>query len=222
MQGRRSRARSATRTGRCWRPWCGRRDWKHLVVLHAGDQVQAILAALEQLTDRDIVVLTGGVSTGQYDLVPESLVQFGAELVFHKVSQKPGKPLLFARRGPAVAVRPARQSTGGPPVFSPVRERRRALPGGLAPGGPAASAANWPPPCGRAECAPRSSWARRNATANLATGWRLQPLPGLSSADIFGPCQANCYLQIPPGNEPLAAGETLSFEWLARWSAPYS
>jgi molybdopterin molybdotransferase len=46
-----------------------------------------------------LAAMAGGVSMGRYDLVPESFRQIGAELVFHKVRQKPGKPLLLARRG---------------------------------------------------------------------------------------------------------------------------
>lgn len=68
-------------------------------MLHAGDDIGAIVAALEAMQDCELVVLTGGVSMGRYDLVPESFRQIGAERLFHKVSQKPGKPLLFARRG---------------------------------------------------------------------------------------------------------------------------
>lgn len=45
--------------------------------------------------------------------------------------------------------------------------------------------------------------------------WSLQPLPGCSSADLFGTSQANCYLEVPPGDQPLSAGQTLAFEWLA-------
>ena len=68
-------------------------------LLHADDRLEAILAALEQVADRDIILFTGGVSTGTYDLVPQAVRAFGAEVVFHKVKQKPGKPLLLASRG---------------------------------------------------------------------------------------------------------------------------
>jgi molybdopterin molybdotransferase len=43
----------------------------------------------------DILVLSGGVSMGKADYVPEILRELGVELVFHKVSQRPGKPMWF-------------------------------------------------------------------------------------------------------------------------------
>lgn len=43
----------------------------------------------------DILVLSGGVSMGKADYVPEVLRELGVELVFHKVSQRPGKPMWF-------------------------------------------------------------------------------------------------------------------------------
>ncbi len=44
----------------------------------------------------DLVVTTGAVSMGRYDFVPEVLSAVGAELRFHKLRMRPGKPLLFA------------------------------------------------------------------------------------------------------------------------------
>ena len=46
-----------------------------------------------------IVVLTGGVSMGEFDLVPEVLRETGFETRLHRVAIKPGKPLLFGTRG---------------------------------------------------------------------------------------------------------------------------
>jgi molybdopterin molybdotransferase len=43
----------------------------------------------------DVLVLSGGVSMGKADHVPEVLAALGVEIVFHKVSQRPGKPMWF-------------------------------------------------------------------------------------------------------------------------------
>jgi molybdopterin molybdotransferase len=48
-------------------------------------------------TTSDVILTTGGVSAGRMDFVPRVLEQLGAEIVFHKVSIRPGKPILFAR-----------------------------------------------------------------------------------------------------------------------------
>jgi molybdopterin molybdotransferase len=55
---------------------------------------EAISGALEQ---HELVLLTGGVSAGDFDYVPQCLEELGAEILFHGVRVKPGKPTLFAR-----------------------------------------------------------------------------------------------------------------------------
>jgi molybdopterin molybdotransferase len=63
------------------------------------DDTKPFLAAVQRAIDAraDIVISTGAVSMGRYDFVPDSLRELGAEIVFHKVAIRPGKPLLFAR-----------------------------------------------------------------------------------------------------------------------------
>ncbi len=51
------------------------------------------------LKDCDLLLLSGGVSVGEYDYVKEILVDAGAELIFWRVNQKPGKPLTFLTSG---------------------------------------------------------------------------------------------------------------------------
>jgi len=46
----------------------------------------------------DIVLLSGGVSKGDYDYVPEVLEENGMTTLFHRVAIKPGRPLLFGRK----------------------------------------------------------------------------------------------------------------------------
>jgi molybdopterin molybdotransferase len=43
----------------------------------------------------DLFILTGGVSMGQFDLVPGILSKTGVEQIFHKIAIKPGKPIWF-------------------------------------------------------------------------------------------------------------------------------
>ncbi|MGB3393625.1 MAG: gephyrin-like molybdotransferase Glp [Stenotrophomonas sp.] len=64
-----------------------------------GDDVAAFDAALDQAlaAGARVLVSTGAVSQGRYDFIPEALRARGAEIIFHKVAIRPGKPLLFAR-----------------------------------------------------------------------------------------------------------------------------
>lgn len=50
-----------------------------------------------------VLFITGGVSVGDYDYTPQALEAAGFEIVFHKINQKPGKPLLFAVRNGCIA-----------------------------------------------------------------------------------------------------------------------
>ena len=64
------------------------------------DLPEALSEALKAaLAAADLVLLTGGVSAGDFDYVPGCLQDIGAEILFHGVAVKPGKPVLFARRG---------------------------------------------------------------------------------------------------------------------------
>ncbi len=180
--------------------------------LHAPDRLVELRQALEQLADVDIVVLSGGVSVGTYDLVPQALAGLGAEKVFHGVKQKPGKPLLFARTD--------RQLFFGLPgnplpchlgfhryVSAAIRRmsgqdaRGRCFRGELAQ--PVEAKA------GRTHFVP--GWAEPAADSP----WRVTPLPAASSADIFRTSAANCYLEAPPLGRTMLAGETCPFTWLS-------
>ncbi|WP_224777757.1 molybdopterin molybdotransferase MoeA [Gluconobacter thailandicus] len=59
------------------------------------DLAETMLALEKQLARHDVLVLSGGVSMGQFDHVPKALMKLGVERVFHKVAQRPGKPLWF-------------------------------------------------------------------------------------------------------------------------------
>jgi molybdopterin molybdotransferase len=64
-----------------------------------GDDVDAFLAAVarSRAAGARVLISTGAVSMGRYDFVPAALERLGAEVLFHKLAIRPGKPLLFAR-----------------------------------------------------------------------------------------------------------------------------
>jgi molybdenum cofactor synthesis domain-containing protein len=64
------------------------------------DTEQATRAALlDAAPAHDVVISSGGVSMGDYDLVKAALAAIGAEIFFDKVSIRPGKPIVFAKLG---------------------------------------------------------------------------------------------------------------------------
>ena len=72
-------------------------DAKYLGI--ARDSSSSLRAKLARAKGTDILVLTGGVSVGDYDLVKDELRAAGVKPVFWQVRIKPGKPVFFGRRG---------------------------------------------------------------------------------------------------------------------------
>ncbi|WP_300026373.1 molybdopterin molybdotransferase MoeA [uncultured Maribacter sp.] len=64
--------------------------------LHLVDDKTMIKNKLEKaLIENDVLLLSGGVSKGKFDFIPEVMESLGVEKVFHKVLQRPGKPFWF-------------------------------------------------------------------------------------------------------------------------------
>ncbi len=71
---------------------------------HAAEPVRdttgELKSSLESLLNQfDVVITTGGISVGKYDLVKQTLEELGVEQIFYKVKQKPGKPIYAGRKG---------------------------------------------------------------------------------------------------------------------------
>jgi molybdopterin molybdotransferase len=71
-----------------------------LALYRSGDDplqlTEILMNALEQ---SDVVLMTGGVSVGDYDFTTRAFDECGVQKVFHKIKQKPGKPILFGVQG---------------------------------------------------------------------------------------------------------------------------
>jgi molybdopterin molybdotransferase len=92
---------------------------------HINDDLLELKDRLKfHLETHDVLVLSGGVSMGKFDLVPKALDELGVRPIFHKVAQRPGKPLWFgvASSGAAVFALP------GNPVSTFVCLTRYVLP----------------------------------------------------------------------------------------------
>ncbi len=65
---------------------------------HVMDDKNAIQSALEKaLQENDVILLSGGVSKGKFDFIPEMLNELGIKKRFHGITQKPGKPFWFGQ-----------------------------------------------------------------------------------------------------------------------------
>ena len=74
---------------------------------HLPDDLPGLTDAFKAILDNhDVLVVSGGVSKGKADFIPEALADAGVKKLFHRVAQRPGKPFWFGK-GPA-----------GQPVFA--------------------------------------------------------------------------------------------------------
>jgi molybdopterin molybdotransferase len=93
---------------------------------HLPDDPEVLRARLQtHLDTHDVLILSGGVSMGKLDYLPQVLTELGVQVVFHKLAQRPGKPLWFGVRGPDKAV----FALPGNPVSTLVCLARYVLPG---------------------------------------------------------------------------------------------
>ncbi len=65
---------------------------------HCPDNFDTLCKALRDAVHQDAVIISGGVSVGEHDLVREALREIGAEIDLWRVAVKPGKPFLFGKR----------------------------------------------------------------------------------------------------------------------------
>ena len=68
-------------------------------IFKADDDLKILTNTLaDALQQSDMVLLTGGISAGDYDFVLQAAEQCGVIKLFHKIKQRPGKPLYFGKR----------------------------------------------------------------------------------------------------------------------------
>ncbi len=83
--------------------WLSRNGYQARRVEHVADREEAVRDCLARaFADADLVLTTGGVSVGDRDLIAPEAEKLGAQRVFWKVLQKPGKPIYVAKHGRAL------------------------------------------------------------------------------------------------------------------------
>jgi molybdopterin molybdotransferase len=68
-------------------------------VEHRRDERESLIEAIERGTKNHILIISGGISVGEHDLVKAALRDLGAQIDIWRVAIKPGKPFLFAKIG---------------------------------------------------------------------------------------------------------------------------
>lgn len=76
---------------------------KHIEVSIIGDSLEETTEALKNSLEKfDLTLFTGGISVGDYDFVLKACIANNVEQIFHKIKQKPGKPLYIGEKGDKV------------------------------------------------------------------------------------------------------------------------
>jgi molybdopterin molybdotransferase len=71
-------------------------------VRHCKDEAESLRKTLEEAIKYSVLIISGGVSVGEHDLVQPTLRSLGAKIDIWRVAIKPGKPFLFGRAGGCV------------------------------------------------------------------------------------------------------------------------
>ena len=186
----------------------------------APDEPERLRELIADGLEADLLLLTGGVSMGKYDLVEQVLSEFKAEFFFTAVRMQPGRPVVFGRvsregrvSSDAAAAK-ERYFFGlpGNPISTMITFELLARPmlealGGLAPKRliflHARLKSEIKTKTGLTRFLPAALSGELEKAEVELVGWQ-------GSGDIAATARANCYAVIPPDRERIAAGE-----WLA-------
>jgi len=185
----------------------------------APDEPKRLHSLIEEGIKADLLLITGGVSMGRYDLVEQVLAEMGAEFFFTGAKIQPGRPVVFGRCG-----------VGFPPFGSREGRGTRAKYFFGLPGNPVSTMVTFElfaRPVqealeGQSPRKPVFLHARLKSEIRTKTGLTrffpallsgelenpaVEPVAWQGSGDIAATARANCYLVIPPDQERIAAGE---------------
>lgn len=192
--------------------WMAQAGYPILKMAHIGDDEAAVSQALsEAFESSDLVLTTGGVSVGDRDLIAPEAEKLGAEKIFWKVAQKPGKPLYVAKKGACLLM-----GLPGNPASVLVNLAvfvRRALDvmEGLQAIGPALRAGVLSESVARDSS--RESWVRVRTQISEEGVMQLLPQSHQASHMLSNLAQANALVRVAAGEKPLAAGSLV--QWVS-------
>jgi len=177
----------------------------------ARDEPDELALLLCKGLEADLLLITGGVSMGKYDLVEQVLASFEAKMFFTGARIQPGKPVVFGE---------ARSNQSATPIF------------GL-PGNPVSTMVTFqlfarpvldalsgakPQPLWFAQAKLKSEFTTRTGLTRFLParlgGTQVAPevewLRWQGSGDLMASAQANCYIVVPPEREKFVAGENIT------------
>jgi len=179
---------------------------------HFKDDMDGLRTGLKEILDSyDVLVLSGGVSRGKFDYVPEILAELGVAEQFHFVKQRPGKPFWFGRHKKAVVF-----ALPGNPVASFVGLYRYVIPFLYCSMGVE-------PKVAKAMLTADFTF-KPNLTyflqvkLNYSNDGHLlaTPVPGHGSGDLANLLTADAFLGLPSDTDVFKKGEVFSCYWFRK------
>lgn len=188
-----------------------RRGFAQLSNAHMPDDRAVLLERLRALlTTQDVLLLSGGVSMGRFDFVPQVLAELGIQMIFHKVEQRPGRPMWFgAGGGKTVYALP------GNPVSTLVCLTRYVFPGLDAARGVAPEKIETVTMAAPVEIKPTLTVFLPIKLVRDGTGRALaEPRPTQGSGDFVSLIGTDGFVELPPGEGRLPAGSVVDvYRW---------
>jgi molybdopterin molybdotransferase len=179
---------------------------------HLLDDAQQLRERLRLHVDtHDVLILSGGVSMGKLDLVPQVLAELGVHRIFHKIAQRPGKPMWFgmAPSGTAVFALP------GNPVSTLVCLARYVLPALHAAMGGRPARSERLALAAPLEVKPALAYFMpvRVTTDDWGRPW-AEPRPTQGSGDFVSLAGTDGFVELPPGPNTYPKGfVTACYRW---------
>ena len=180
---------------------------------HLADDPADVSQKLSSILEAfDCLILSGGVSAGKFDYVPESLAALGVEKLFHHVAQRPGKPFWFGIKKDGLSTADWRLKTvfalPGNPVSSFMCTVRYVLP--------------WLERSLGIRSLPEYALLTEHVTFHPDLTYFLQvllegradgalyaiPAPGHGSGDLANLVDADAFIELPMGRAVYGAGES--------------
>jgi len=184
----------------------------------APDEPRRLRQLIEEGLQSDLLIMTGGVSMGRYDLVEQVLADLQAEFFFTGAKIQPGRPVVFGRvkcgagapaRGASAPVSKYFFGLPGNPVSTMVTFELFAKPMLEALAGMSPHPLTFPHARLKSDIRVKPGLTRF-LPAILSGKYEdshAELVPWQGSGDIAARSRANCYIVIPPDREHIAAGE---------------
>jgi molybdopterin molybdotransferase len=178
-----------------------------VILGNAGDRIESLGDKIQQGLREDLLVLSGGVSMGKYDLVEEVLKSLGATFYFDAVAIRPGKPAVFAmcKEKPVFGL-------PGNPISTMVTFELFVVPAiDLLSGAPARPLTLLKATLAEAMKEKTGMTHFLPARVQFDSGEaHVKPLPWQGSGDTVVMAKANCFLVVAADVQTLAAGENVN------------